>query len=220
MFEGYSDKTVDLFWGIRFNNDREWFAGHKQDFNRFVMQPTKELANTLLDWFTEQYPKLNLNVHISRVYRDARRLFGRGPLNDHIWFSFQSAVEKRDEAPCFWFEVGCEGYKYGVGYWMKAADAARYRRIIDADPDDFKKRIKAIEKQDAFVQNGAQYAKPKGHAEDALCSWYNIRSADVSCACSYDAVSYSPELVKALQEGYSLLMPYFEILEKTYLMAD
>ncbi len=100
MFTGYTDQTVDVFWGIRFNNDRAWFAEHKQEFQDAVMTPTKALAGELYDWFQETYPDLHLNVHISRIYRDARRLFGRGPLNDHIWFSFQNAIENRGEAPC------------------------------------------------------------------------------------------------------------------------
>ena len=95
MFTGYTDQTVDVFWGIRFNNDRAWFAEHKQEFQDAVMTPTKALAGELYDWFQENYPDLHLNVHISRIYRDARRLFGRGPLNDHIWFSFQNAIENR-----------------------------------------------------------------------------------------------------------------------------
>ena len=80
MFTGYTDQTVDVFWGIRFNNDRAWFAEHKQEFQDAVMTPTKALAGDLYDWFQEAYPDLHLNVHISRIYRDARRLFGRGPL--------------------------------------------------------------------------------------------------------------------------------------------
>ena len=31
MFTGYTDQTVDVFWGIRFNNDRAWFAEHKAE---------------------------------------------------------------------------------------------------------------------------------------------------------------------------------------------
>ena len=121
MFTGYTDRTVDVFWGIRFNNDRAWFAEHKQEFQDAVMTPTKALAGELYDWFQENYPDLHLNVHISRIYRDARRLFGRGPLNDHIWFSFQNAIENRGEAPCFWFQVGADGYGCGAGWWMPAA---------------------------------------------------------------------------------------------------
>lgn len=117
MFEGFSDKTVDFFWQIRFNNSREWFQPRKDEFNAVIMQPTKELANELFGWFQENYPDLHLNLHISRIYRDARRLFGRGPLKDHIWFSFQNEIDKRAEAPCFWFELGCDGYGYGMGFY-------------------------------------------------------------------------------------------------------
>ena len=129
MFQGFSGATVDFMWGIRFNNDRAWFAEHKQEFQDAVMTPTKALAGELYDWFQKQYPDLHLNVHISRIYRDARRLFGRGPLNDHIWFSFQNAIENRGEAPCFWFQVGADGYgcgagKAGVGARIEAAEAA------------------------------------------------------------------------------------------------
>ena len=49
MFTGYSDRTVDVFWGIRFNNDRAWFAEHKQEFQDAVMTPTKALAGELYD---------------------------------------------------------------------------------------------------------------------------------------------------------------------------
>ena len=137
MFTGYTDQTVDVFWGIRFNNDRAWFAEHKQEFQDAVMTPTKALAGELYDWFQETYPNLHLNVHISRIYRDARRLFGRGPLNDHIWFSFQNAIENRGEAPCFWFQVGADGYGCAHGDAAVAlfgrGRAIRLRRgLVDA----------------------------------------------------------------------------------------
>ena len=115
MFTGYSDKTVDFFWDIRFNNSREWFHPRKEQFNDYIMTPTKALSGELYDWLTQTYPDLHLNLHISKIYRDARRLFGRGPLKDHIWFSFQNELEGRANAPCLWFEVGCEGYSYGFG---------------------------------------------------------------------------------------------------------
>ena len=144
MFTGYTDQTVDVFWGIRFNNDRAWFAEHKQEFQDAVMTPTKALAGDLYDWFQEAYPNLHLNVHISRIYRDARRLFGRGPLNDHIWFSFQNAIENRGEAPCFWFQVGADGYGCGAGWWMPAASGVQLRRLLDNDPKRAEKLLRNI----------------------------------------------------------------------------
>ena len=216
MFTGYSDKTVDFFWGIRFNNSREWFNPRKQEFQDCIMQPTKELANELFDWFQENYPDLHLNLHISRIYRDARRLFGRGPLKENLWFSFQNAVEKRDEAPCFWFELGCDGYGYGFGYWQDAAAAQRFRKQIDADPAALEKLAQAVEKQDVFVLGGPEYKKPKGHTGDALGAWYNKRWLELSCRRAYDELSYSPALAEALKEGFAFLVPYYQYMDKVY----
>lgn len=54
MFTGYSDKTVDFFWDIRFNNSREWFHPRKDQFNAYIMDPTKALSGELYDWLTEK----------------------------------------------------------------------------------------------------------------------------------------------------------------------
>lgn len=221
MFEGYSDKTVDFFWQIRFNNSREWFQPRKEEFNAVIMQPTKDLANELFDWFQENYPELHLNLHVSRIYRDARRLFGRGPLKDHIWFSFQNEIENRSQAPCFWFEIGCDGYSYGMGFYSAGADVMqRYRKQIDLAPAKLEKLAEAIDKQDTFILEGPEYAKAKGRKGEKLEHWYNKRYLALICARSYDALSYSPALADALKEGYRFLMPYYQYMDKVYRSAE
>ena len=220
MFTGYSDKTVDFFWQIRFNNSREWFAPRKQEFADVIMNPTKELANELYDWFTEQYPKLGLNMHISRIYRDARRLFGKGPLKDHIWFSFQNEIGPRELSPCFWFELGCGGYGYGMGNWATPAVAARYRKMIDLAPEAFADLARRFEQQDVFQLEGESYARAKGHADERIGAWYNKKYISLSCEHKYDDLCYSHDLVGVIEEGFAFLMPYYEFFDKAYRMAD
>ena len=219
MFTGYSDQTVDFFWGIRLNNSREWFNPRKEEFQACIMQPTKELAGELYDWFCETHPELHLNLHISRIYRDARRLFGRGPLKENLWFSFQNEVNSTD-APCFWFEIGCEGYGYGSGYWANAAAAQRFRRQIDNDPAPMMKLAKKFAAQDTFLLEGPTYAKPKGHTDDLLGGWYNRKWVSLACHRPYDSLSYSPALVDALKEGFTFLLPYYRYLDQIYRSAD
>ena len=120
MFTGYTDQTVDVFWGIRFNNDRAWFAEHKQEFQDAVMAPTKALAAELYDWFQADYPDLHLNLHISRIYRDARRLFGRGPYKDNLWLSVRTGEDDWTGRPTFYFEIAPDYYGYGMGFWSAA----------------------------------------------------------------------------------------------------
>ena len=220
MFTGYSDRTVDFFWGIRFNNSREWFQPRKEEFREVIMTPTKELAGEIYDWVRETAPELNLNLHISRIYRDARRLFGRGPLKDHLWFSLQCAEQNRDEAPCLWFEIGCEGYGFGMGYWMKAGDAQRYRKLIDEDTAAFERLIAPVQAQSTFVLEGEDYAKSRGHAGEPVEAWYNKRWLGLACHRSYDALSYSPALTEELKKGFSFLLPYYRFMDRVYRSAE
>ena len=220
MFTGYTDQTVDVFWGIRFNNDRAWFAEHKQEFQDAVMTPTKALAGELYDWFQEAYPDLHLNVHISRIYRDARRLFGRGPLNDHIWFSFQNAIENRGEAPCFWFQVGADGYGCGAGWWMPAASGVQLRRILDNDPKRAEKLLRQLDAQQEYTLSGPAYARPKGHAGEPVGRLYNMRSFSIESMHPFDERSSGPELTDWVKAGFQFLLPFYQLFEQAYGMVD
>lgn len=220
MFTGYTDQTVDVFWGIRFNNDRAWFAEHKQEFQDAVMAPTKALAAELYDWFQADYPDLHLNLHISRIYRDARRLFGRGPLNDHIWFSFQNAIENRGEAPCFWFQVGADGYGCGAGWWMPAASGVQLRRLLDHDLVRGEKLLRNLDAQNSFTLSGPAYARPKGHAAEPLGRLYNLRSFSLESMHPFDARSSSAALTDWVKDGFRFLLPYYQLFEQAYGMVD
>ena len=77
MFQGYRQETLDFLWGIRFNNDRTWFQAHKEEYIRCLYEPTAALGEEVYDRFASKRPKLGLDLHISRIYRDARRLHGR-----------------------------------------------------------------------------------------------------------------------------------------------
>ena len=47
MFNGFSQAAVDFMWGIRFNNNREWFQAHKPEYLTSFYQPMTELADEL-----------------------------------------------------------------------------------------------------------------------------------------------------------------------------
>ena len=75
MFKGFSDSTVDFFWQIRLNNNREWFAENKPEFQRAVQEPVKALADELYEWFSQSYPELNLNLHAGQEACDPQKTY-------------------------------------------------------------------------------------------------------------------------------------------------
>jgi len=69
MFEGFSPETVDFLWGIRMNNNREWFLEHKKDYVQYLYEPMKALGQDLFLPFLDKPGNL---LKVSRIYRDAR----------------------------------------------------------------------------------------------------------------------------------------------------
>lgn len=220
MFQGFSEKTPDFFWQLRFNNERAWFQAHKEEYQTFVQQPFRELSDELFDWFQEKYPDLHMNVHLSRIYRDARRLFGRGPFKDQLWLSFQSGDEWNN-VPCFYFEIGAEQWGYGMGCWMcGAAFSQRFRRFVDNDPQTLERLLKRLHTRPEFCLSGQQYAKSRGHAGEPIEAWYNMKGWSVSCDRDYDARAFSRALADEVKDGFTFLMPYYEYMSRIYYTAD
>lgn len=220
MFQGFADQTADFLWGIRLNNERPWFQDHKGQYQEYVQKPLRALGDEMLDWFLDQCPGMHMTLHLSRIYRDARRLFGRGPFKDHMWFSIQSG-DKWNDAPCFYFEIGPEGYSYGMGYFAQSpALAQQFRREADRDPAVFTRLAQGLGAQTAFYLGGESYARPKGHAGQPTEAWYNRKSWHISCDRAYDPLCTTRELVDLLKEGFAFLMPYYQLALRAYQRAD
>lgn len=213
MFQGYSGETLDFMWGIRFNNDRTWFNQHKEEYLRYLYQPTVELGREVYDRMMEKFPRLDADLHISRIYRDARRLHGRGPYKDHLWFTIRPEQDLWTQQPVFWFEVAPEGWSYGVGFWNASpAMMAAMRRDIDQHPQSLEKLARRLKRQKVFALQGPDYAKPKGDPSPLLTPWYNKKSISIGCERPFDDLVCSPALVDALVDGYVFLEPYYRYL--------
>ena len=136
MFQGFSQGAIDFLWGIRFNNERPWFEARKQDYLDLVAGPMKELALQVQAEMLRRHPKLQLELRVSRIYRDARRLHGRGPYKDHLWFVLHRPKDGGiGPLPCFYFEIAPEYHSMGMGYYSATPlTMAKFRARMDRDP--------------------------------------------------------------------------------------
>lgn len=214
MFTGYSDKTLDFLWGIRFNNNREWFTAHKDDYLQYLYQPTMDLGREVYDRFMEKFPKTGLGLHVCRIYRDARRLHGRGPYKDHLWLTLRPENDVWTRQPVFWFEIMPEGWSYGVGFWNASAQTmAALRRDIDENPTRLEKLVRRLQKDGTFQLQGQDYARKKGEPSPLLTPWYNKKDISIGCSRPFDDLLCSPQLVDALVDGYTFLEPFYQYLD-------
>ena len=214
MFQGYSDETLDFLWGVRFNNDRAWFQEHKEEYLTYLQRPTAELGREIHERYLEKYPKEQINLHVSRIYRDARRTHGKGPYQDYLWFSLRIEHGFASHHPELWFEINPEGWSYGCGFWAATPTMmAAMRREIDENPEKMLKMVRAFNAQDTFVMGGEEYKRPKMDKENELAAWYNKKNIVLSCQHQFDDTACSRELADVIMEGFVFLKPYYDFFE-------
>lgn len=211
MFQGFTQQTMDFMWNIRFNNERSWFEAHKEEYYAVLARPMNQLAQEVEEAFSDKFPKLNLNLHVSRIYRDARRLHGNGPYKDHLWFSLRSSAEDWTDSPVFWFELSPESWAYGLGYYCaKPLTMAKHRSRIDNSPKPLEKLARVLKKQDEFILEGDEYARPKGDPGALLRDWYNKKTFALIHEDNISEEVFSPELKNRLVEGFAFLKPFYD----------
>lgn len=207
MFNGFSKETGDFFWELSFNNERPWFLAHKEQFERVLNEPFKALAHALYEELRRRCPDEEFTVHLSRIYRDARRLFGRGPYKDHLWFTL-TPVGAGGYGPSFWFEIGAADYSYGLGLWAPTAPTMEaFRRAVAANPAAFERLIAPLGAMKGFALHGEEYRRPKGDLGERINPWYNRKYLDFGTRRDHDALLYSRELVEAMAKDFEKLMP-------------
>lgn len=220
-YEGFPKDLPDFLWGLSFNNERPWFEAHREDYERCLNQPFRALCREVCDRLGDRFPGAADEAHISRIYRDARRLYGRGPYNDHLWCSLGRTGELYDVRPKFWFGINARCVEYGMGMWGAKGDILeRWRREIDEHPERLSKIIRKVNKIEGIAQWGEIYKRPKGDPGKLLFSWYNARQIGLEGAKYFDPDPPGPELADELVELFSQLMPFYEYMMEICTRGD
>ena len=177
MFEGFTPETVDFLWGIRMNNNRDWFLEHKKQYVDTLYEPMKELGKQLFEPFLEKPGSI---LKVSRIYRDAR-LHHPLPYKESLWCCIRQDVEWWAENPCLFFEIRPEGVSYGFSLWHpKTATMEAFRQKIAADPDRFLTLLRQTERSTGIPVTAETYKRPKP-AEDPALAPYFAWKADIGC---------------------------------------
>ena len=215
MFQGYTQETVDFMWGIRFNNEREWFLAHKEDYQKHLLEPTRALGEQVYEGLRGMLPHEPLLLKVSRIYRDARRLHGRGPYKDHLWFCVRTGDKDWTGRPTFYFEIAPEYYSYGMGFWQARAELMElFRRDLQERPDEFGRLVRLFNRQREFVLTGDSYARSKGEVSDLLRPWFQKKSLSLSHELPLDEKIFRPELAEEILAGFKTLVPFYKYFDR------
>jgi len=216
MFQGFSEKTADFLWGLALNNERAWFNAHRDDFEQTLNQPFRALAGEALAGLQALHTDEAYNLHVARIYRDARRLYGRGPFKENLWFTIQQGHREQGE-PAFWFELDGRSWSYGMGAWDSSADhAAAWRAAIDADPARFEGIVDRVTRDSGLRLWGEAYKRPKADRGKKLNPWYNVKYVSAGWEQGFGGALFTDALPGLLVQGFEHLMPLYRFAMEVF----
>ena len=208
MFEGFSPATIDFLWGIRMNNNREWFAENKKNYVNYLYEPMKALGQELFEPFLDTPGNV---LKVSRIYRDAR-MHHPLPYKESLWISIRKDVDWWAENPCLYFEITPEGISYGFCLWKpRVSVLEQMRKEWAAQPHQFLELIKGTEETTGVPITADLYKRPKPTDNPDLERFFAWKG-NISCVIEEPVGPeiFGPELVTRVREHLTKLIPLYE----------
>ena len=218
MFEGFTPETIDFLWGIRMNNNRDWFLEHKKQYVDTLYTPMKELGQVLFQPFLERPGSI---LKVSRIYRDAR-LHHPLPYKESLWCCIRQDVDWWAENPCLFFEIRPEGVSYGFSLWRpKTATMEAFRRKITADPQAFLELLRQTGVSTSIPVTAETYKRPKATDNPALTPYFAWK-ADVSCIRNEEVGEslFGPALGDRARAMIEQLIPIYDYFNQVTAMQE
>ena len=208
MFTGFTPEAIDFLWGIRMNNNREWFQANKKQYVSQVYEPMKALGQELYQPFLDRPGNL---LKVSRIYRDAR-MHPPEPYKESLWICIRQDVEWWAENRCLYFEINPEGVHYGFFIWkMRTSAMEAFRKHITAYPDAFLNLIKTTEEAVGQPITAELYKRPKPTDNPALEPYFAWKG-QIACtrAIAPGDGMFGPELKDEVLDFFQKLIPLYE----------
>ena len=208
MFEGFSPETVDFLWGIRMNNNREWFMANKPTYVKKLYEPMKALGWELFQPFVDSPGEI---YKVSRIYRDAR-MHHPVPYKESLWICIRNDVEWWAENPCLFFEINPEGVDYGFFFFHpRPAVLKEFRKRLAAQPDEFLSMIRKVEADTGLSICAEHYKRPEACPNPDLERFY-LWKGKIGCIVHEDfsEATFGPALAERVRDLLVKLSPVYD----------
>ena len=213
----FSPETLDFLATNRFMNSREWYAEHKPEFKRYVLQPMIDLVVSLtptLERIDDQIvtePKVDKTI--SRIYRDMRRAHGAF-YREEMWLSFKRDKHMFPGYPEFFFVFSPTEFFYGCGHYSPSGETmACLRQMIRDDHPLFRKADKVYRSDAGYTLYGEPYKRSRFPQESAAKrEWLDRRAICLVREGSGFERLFSPDLAQQMAADFERMSPVYHML--------
>ncbi|MBS0215795.1 MAG: DUF2461 domain-containing protein [Proteobacteria bacterium] len=216
----FSDKTFKFLRALMRNNNREWFLGHKGDYEQHLKAPFQQLMLDLQPELAKISPHFRADPRgnggsLFRIHRDTRFSNDKSPYKG--WQGARIFHERRNElpAPSFYLHLQPGHCFVGAGIWHpEPPTQRRIRQFIVDNPTGWKAAAHApairkrfdLESDEMLARVPAGFPKDFAYADD-------LRHRNfVMVRAVADTDMTSPGLVKLLTRDFATLAPFVDYL--------
>ena len=216
-FEGFPKGVPDFLRALAANNERAWFAAHRDEYEALVRGPLFRLVTALaptmraIDAGFETDPRRA----VSRIHRDTRFSRDKSPFRVNQWIAFKRPGPEWAQRPAFFLEFAPEGWRCGMGYYAAGpAVMALVRERIAARPRAFRDAMRRADAAE-FAVAGEEYKRPKlpEGLSDAAAEWYRRKTVYLVRNRPLEPLFFRPALATDVAKRFRALAAMYRFLE-------
>jgi uncharacterized protein (TIGR02453 family) len=167
-FGGFPREGTRFLARLKKNNNREWFATHKREYEELVKFPMQSLIASLREPLSKIAPELDVDPKRSmfRIYRDTRFSGDKRPYKTHAAAIFHERGRK-NAGLYLHIEPG-EVYLGGGIYGPDSAQQKRIREAISEHADEFRAIVESTRFNKMFgsLEGSTLVRPPRGFSAD------------------------------------------------------
>jgi uncharacterized protein (TIGR02453 family) len=210
-------ETLAFLTEIVENNNREWFANHKDRYE-IAKADVLNFVDELLPVLAVADPEFALETQakkcLLRIYRDVRFSKNKNPYKDNYGISFAA---KGNKGPEYYLHIVPGKSFLAVGYWMpEAADLKMIREDIDYNAPEFLDIIGNKEFSSQFTLSTEDSLKkaPKGYdPTHPQIQLLKLKSFMAIFPVS-DAELFKPAITGKLGKAFAAARPFAQFLRR------
>jgi uncharacterized protein (TIGR02453 family) len=220
----FTSKTLSFLRSLKRHNNRDWFAAHRDDYERHVREPMVAVIERIASDFGRFAPELDASPKRSlfRIHRDTRFSGDKSPYKTQVAAAFRWRGLPRGEGAGLYVEVAPGWVWMGGGFYApETSHLVRIRQhISDTHPElDTLARGKAFRKAVGELDGERLTRVPRGFTKDdpaaELLKYRNFLAGREFPAEFATRAAFYPTLVKT----FKAVMPLVRFLNEP-LLAD
>ena len=215
-FSGFPKRTVTFFRDLAKNNDRDWFAAHKAEYEAAVLEPARAFVLAMGERLRRLSPGIRFdpgaNGSLFRIYRDTRFSPDKSPYKTNLGILFWEGGGPRMDNPGYYFHLEPPNLMLGGGLYIFSRPLLeRYRRAV-ADAEfgpELAAIVKKLSSRPGFTLGGEHYKRvPAGYDADPAAAGL-LRHAGLYAGheTSIPAELHSPALIDFCFDKFKPMQP-------------